>query len=91
MKIGLAAIPGKLSVPSILRQYAYPQTPLGANLFRVRPGTFVPEDVDNGSFAQFADAQTIMERNTYLIGRNLRLACPGRLFVPSPVRPKLTV
>jgi uncharacterized protein YfaT (DUF1175 family) len=67
------------SAPSI-RQYAYPQTPLGANLFRVRPGPFFPADLDNGSFAQFADAQTLMQDNTYLVGRDLRLARPGDLI-----------
>jgi uncharacterized protein YfaT (DUF1175 family) len=67
------------SRPSI-RQYAYPQTPLGANLFRVRPGPFFATDLDNGSFAQFADAQTLMQDNTYLVGRDLRLARPGDLI-----------
>jgi uncharacterized protein YfaT (DUF1175 family) len=66
-------------LPSI-RQYVYPETPLGANLFRVRPGPFSPEDLKNGSFAQFADAETLMERNTYRIGRDLRLARPGDLI-----------
>ena len=67
------------SAPSI-RQYAYPQTPLGANLFRIRPGPFLAADLDNGSFAQFADAQTLMQHNTYLVGRDLRLARPGDLI-----------
>jgi uncharacterized protein len=67
------------SVPSI-RQYVYPQTPLGANLFRVRPGPFLPGDIDNGSFAQFADARTLMQHNTYLVGRDLRQALPGDLI-----------
>jgi uncharacterized protein YfaT (DUF1175 family) len=67
------------TAPSI-RQYAYPQTPLGANLFRVRPGPFVSPDISNGSFAQFADAQTLMLRNTYLVGRDLRQARPGDLI-----------
>jgi uncharacterized protein YfaT (DUF1175 family) len=77
----LAAHPAESlsSVPSI-RQYAYPQTPLGANLFRVRPGPFLSEDIDNGSFAQFADARTLMQHNTYLIGRDLRQARPGDLI-----------
>jgi uncharacterized protein len=67
------------ALPAI-RQYTYPQTPLGANLFRVRPGAFLPEDLHNGAFAQFADAQTLMQRNSYLIGRDLRLARPGDLI-----------
>jgi uncharacterized protein YfaT (DUF1175 family) len=71
--------PAQALLPSI-RQYAYPKTPLGANLFRVRSGPFAPEDIANGSFAQFADAQTLMEHNTYRIGRDLRLARPGDLI-----------
>ena len=67
------------AAPSI-RQYAYPQTPLGASLFRIRPGPFLPADLNNGSFAQFADAQTLMQHNTYLVGRDVRLARPGDLI-----------
>ena len=62
------------------RERPHPQTPLGANLFRVRPGPFLSEDLGNGSFAQFADARTLMERNTFLVGRDLRLARPGDLI-----------
>ena len=65
---------------SSIRQYVYPQTPLGANLFRVRPGPFLTGDIDNGSFAQFADARTLMQHNTYLVGRDLRQARPGDLI-----------
>ena len=72
----LLSHPSQTTQPSVA-QYTYPQTPLGANLFRVRPGPFFPEDLHNGSFAQFADAQTLMERNTYLVGRDLRMARPG--------------
>ncbi len=75
----LSGHPTEASLPSI-RQYAYPQTPLGANLFRVRPGPFLPQDLSDGSFAQFADARTLMERNTYLVGRDFRLARPGDLI-----------
>ena len=75
----LSSHPTESPRPSI-RQYVYPQTPLGANLFRVRPGPFLPEDLGNGTFAQFADARTLMERNTFLVGRDLRLARPGDLI-----------
>ena len=78
-EIWLGAHPREAALPSIT-QYTYPQTPLGANLFRVRPGPFLPQDLNNGAFAQFADAQTLMQRNTYLIGRDLRLARPGDLI-----------
>ena len=65
--------------PSI-RQYRYPQTPLGANLFRITLGRFVPADLNNGSFAQFADAQTLMRNNSHLVGRDLRSARNGDLL-----------
>jgi uncharacterized protein len=75
----LLSHPMQTPQPSI-QQYVYPQTPLDANLFRVRPGPFSPEDLGNASFAQFADARTLMERNTYLVGRDLRVARPGDLI-----------
>jgi uncharacterized protein YfaT (DUF1175 family) len=51
-------------------QYAYPYTPLNANLFETGPGRF----------AQFADAQTLQTRNSYLVGRDLARALPGDLL-----------
>jgi uncharacterized protein YfaT (DUF1175 family) len=69
-----------VSPPPSIRQYVYPQTPLGANLFRVRPGPFLPQDMDDGGFAQFADARTLMQNNTSLVGRDLRQARPGDLI-----------
>jgi uncharacterized protein len=75
----LRAYPGEAGLPSV-RQYSYPRTPLGANLFRTRAGPFDSADPGNGSFAQFADARSLMEYNTYLIGRDLRLARPGDLI-----------
>jgi uncharacterized protein len=67
-------------VAASIQQYAYPQTPLGANLFRVRPGPFLAEDLHNGGFAQFADARTLMQHNTYLVSRDLQQARPGDLI-----------
>lgn len=61
-------------------QYAYPFTPLGANLFRVRAGSFAAEDVTNGSFAQFADAKTLWQLNTFFVTRDVRAARPGDLL-----------
>ena len=63
-----------------VRQYAYPLTPLGAGIFRVRPGTYLPADATNGTFAQFADARTLMERNTFLLTRDVRAAREGDLL-----------
>ena len=62
------------------RKYRYPYTPLGAALFRVRPGPFDPADLSSGAFAQFADAQTLRRYNTHPVTRELSLAQPGDLL-----------
>jgi uncharacterized protein YfaT (DUF1175 family) len=61
-------------------RYQYPYTPLGAALFRVREGSFVPSDLDDGTFAQFADAQTLQRLNTHFVSRDLARALPGDLL-----------
>jgi hypothetical protein len=61
-------------------RYQYPFTPLGSALFRVRDGSFRPSDLDDGAFAQFADAQTIERLNTHFVGRGLNRALPGDLL-----------
>jgi uncharacterized protein YfaT (DUF1175 family) len=66
-------------IPSV-QQYAYPFTPLGANLFRVTSGRYLADDARNGAFAQFADAKTLMQRNTFFISRDLRTAKTGDLL-----------
>jgi hypothetical protein len=68
------------SLPGEIRAWRYPETPLGANLFRVREGAFTKSDVTDGAFAQFADAKTLVERNAYLVGRDVRVAQPGDLL-----------
>jgi len=72
----LAIIPAFDSVA----KYQYPYTPLGAALFRVRPGPFLPSDLSDGTFAQFADAQTLWRRNTHRVSRDLARAVPGDLL-----------
>lgn len=69
-------------VPAIasVRSYSFPRTPVGANLFRVRTGEFQPSDLRNGSFAAFADANTLKRLNTFFVGRDVHLALPGDLF-----------
>jgi len=69
-----------LRVPPEIEKYEYPHTPLGANLFRVRPGSFRAEDLENGSFAEFGDAKTLQTLNTYFVSRDLRRAEPGDLL-----------
>ena len=66
--------------PGEIRAWHYPDTPLGAALFRVRPGSFEPADATNGAFAQFADAKTLVERNAYFVSRDVREAQPGDLL-----------
>jgi hypothetical protein len=61
-------------------RYQYPYTPLGAALFRVRDGSFRPTDLDDGAFAQFADAQTLQRFNTHFVSRDLERALPGDLL-----------
>jgi uncharacterized protein YfaT (DUF1175 family) len=63
-----------------VEQYAYPLTPIGAALFRVRPGPYQAPDATDGAFVQFADAETLMRRNTYLVTRDVRAARPGDLL-----------
>jgi len=73
---GLPLVPGLESVT----KYRYPRTPLGAMLFRVRPGPFLPTDLADGAFAQFADAGTLLRFNTHRLGRDLARVAPGDLL-----------
>jgi uncharacterized protein len=63
-----------------VRQYHYPYTPLGASLFRVRDGSFAVSDLNDGAFAEFADAKTLWREDTYNVGRDLGRARPGDLI-----------
>ena len=66
--------------PGEIRAWSYPHTPLGTALFRVRPGAFEAEDASDGAFAEFADAKTLVERNAYLVSRDVWQALPGDLL-----------
>lgn len=68
------------ALPGEIRAWTYPNTPLGPGLFRVQPGSFEPGDVSAGAFQQFADAKTLVERNAYLLTRDVREAEPGDLL-----------
>ena len=68
------------ALPGEIRAWRYPETPLGASLFRVRPGSFTPPDATSGAFAQFADAKTLVERNAYFVSHDVRQAEPGDLL-----------
>lgn len=67
-------------------KYEYPYTPLGAALFRVRPGPFRAEDLSDGAFLQFADVKTLRRFNTHFVSRDVSRAVPGDLlfFRPEP-------
>ena len=73
------ALPAPASAADI-QQYQYPYTPLAAALFRVRGGSFQPNDLRDGAFAQFADVETLWRHNTHFVGRNLVRARPGDLL-----------
>ncbi|HEY4931422.1 MAG TPA: DUF1175 family protein [Terriglobales bacterium] len=73
------ALPNAPSAEDV-RQYQYPYTPLGAGLFRIHDGSLVPDDLNDGAFAQFADAKTLWRRNSYFVGRDIRRARPGDLL-----------
>jgi uncharacterized protein len=63
-----------------IRKWHYPDTPLGLGLFRVRAGEFVPANLEDGAFAQFADARTLVQRNAFLVSRDVRASLPGDLL-----------
>jgi uncharacterized protein len=69
-------------IPAInsVEKYSYPQTPLGANLFRLRAGPFAPSDLRNGVFGQFANAETLQKFNTFFVSRDVTRARPGDLL-----------
>jgi len=75
-EMGLETVP---PLPSV-RAWAYPHPALGAAIFRVRPGPWASSDSRNGSFRQFADAQTLMRCNCHRTGDDLRRAEPGDLL-----------
>ena len=66
--------------PGEIRKWDYPETPLGLAIFRVRPGPFAAADLNDGKFAQFADAKTLVEQNAFQVSRDVRAALPGDLL-----------
>lgn len=67
-----------LAVLPSIKKYTYPHTPLGAGLFRVRPP--LPAENLRQAFAEFADAKTLIQFNTFFVSRDVRLALPGDLL-----------
>jgi uncharacterized protein YfaT (DUF1175 family) len=61
-------------------QWVYPETPMGVGLFRTRGGVFAASDLKDGTFAQFADAKTLVADNTFFLSRNVGRARAGDLI-----------
>ena len=74
-----ARLPLIPTLPDV-HKYAYPYTPLQANLFRIRGGPFHASDLRDGAFAQFADAQTLQRFNTHFVSHSLEQGRPGDLL-----------
>jgi len=72
----LSVIPALDSVA----KYQYPFTPFHAALFRTRPGAYAASNTSDGTFLQFADAQTLWRFNTHFVSRDLSRAEPGDLL-----------
>jgi hypothetical protein len=70
------ALPRLPSIPAV-RQYEYPHTPLGASIFRTREGRFAASDLRDGTFAEFADADSLRRFNMHLISRRVEDARMG--------------
>jgi uncharacterized protein YfaT (DUF1175 family) len=63
-----------------IAKYHYPYTLIGPALFRIQPPPFQSGDLSNGAFAEFADAETLMRRNTFFVTRDIQNAQPGDLL-----------
>lgn len=63
-----------------LGEFTYPRWALGADLFRTRSGPLVEGDFRDATFAQFADAATLLHYNTFFISRDVGAARPGDLL-----------
>ncbi len=77
------ASPVDFAVEDVAR-YRYPRTPLGTNLFRLRPGPLREADLADpaaGGFGEFADAETLVRYNTHPVGRSAAAARKGDLLV----------
>ena len=74
-----AAVAGEPDFGDVQR-FTYPNWILRTGLLRTRPGAFVSADLDDGAFAQFADAATLLRYNTFPVSRDVRAAQAGDLL-----------
>jgi uncharacterized protein len=72
----LGAVP---AAPDVAK-YQFPYTPVGPRVFRVSEGPFTPEDLDDGTFAEFADVKTLVLANAHFVSRDVGGALPGDLL-----------
>ena len=63
-----------------IKKYSYPHTLLGPKLFRTREGNYHTSDLNDGTFAEFADAKTLQRFNTFLVSRDVHRAQPGDIL-----------
>jgi uncharacterized protein len=77
--IASARLPILPSIPAVSK-YSYPHTPLAANLFRIQAGEFRASDISDGTFAQFADAETLLGFNAHPVSRDIGQARPGDIL-----------
>jgi len=63
-----------------VKKYDYPHTAVGTGLFRTKAGAFTPDDIEDGAFAQFADAESLRLYNTHFVSRQLSAARSGDLL-----------
>ncbi len=71
---------GYEAVAPDVRAYRLERSPLGEKLFRTDFGSFQERDLRSGKFSEFADARTLKNFNTILIGRDRRQAQAGDLL-----------
>lgn len=71
---------GAVPASADVAKYQYPYTPVGPRLFRVQEGRFTPSDLDDGTFAEFADVKTLVLANAHFVSRDVHQALPGDLL-----------
>jgi uncharacterized protein len=70
----------KIPTTQSVKKYDYPHTAIRAGLFRTKPGAFAPADLQDGTFAQFANAESLRRYNTHFVSRQVGAARPGDLL-----------
>jgi uncharacterized protein YfaT (DUF1175 family) len=72
-ELGLPRLPAVAEI----KQYSYPHTPMGAAIFRTRAGSFAASDLGDGTFGEFADANTLRRYNMHFVSRRVSDAQTG--------------